>query len=85
MQSDKSLFLRFELSSGLDIGSLAFGELVNHFRLMSAKFSEAMTETHFIQELVDSCERDPSSDTTVDEVEALLSALQMSKKLTMPI
>ena len=77
MQSDESLFLCFELSSGLDIGGLTFGELVNHFRLMSAKSSEAMTETHFIQVLVDSCERDPCSNTTVDEVEALLLALRI--------
>jgi len=42
---------------------------------MLAKFPAEMT--HFIQKLVDSCERDPSSDTTVDEVEALLLALRM--------
>lgn len=75
MQSDESLFLRFKLSSRLDVGSLTFGELVNHFRLMSANFPVVMT--YFIQKLVDSCERDPSSDTTVDEVEALLLALRM--------
>ena len=75
MHSDKPLFLRFELSSRLDIGSLTFGKLVNHLRLMLAKFPAEMT--HFIQKLVDSCERDPSSDTTVDEVEALLLALRM--------
>jgi len=36
-----------------------------------------MKITYFIQELVDSCERDPSSNTTVDKVEALLLALRM--------
>jgi hypothetical protein len=41
--------------------------------------------TYFIQKLVDSCERDPSSDTTVDEVETLLSALRVYDTLTMPI
>jgi hypothetical protein len=47
-------FLRFELSSRLDIGSLTFCELVNHLRLMSADFPVVMT--YFIQELVDSSE-----------------------------
>jgi hypothetical protein len=83
VQSDKSLFLRFELSSRLDVGSLTFGELVNHFRLMSANFPVVMT--YFIQELVDSSERDPSSNTTVDEVEALLLAPRIYVTLTMPI
>jgi hypothetical protein len=50
---------------------------------MSADFPVVMT--YFIQELVDSCERDPSSNTTVDEVEALLLAPRIYVTLTMPI
>lgn len=40
--------------------------------------------TYLVQELVDSSERDPSSDTTIDEVEALQSALLVQDDLPCP-